>query len=333
MKSERILNSLITAYSYTVSSVRQKPLIYGMPPAISCELTNHCNLRCPECPSGSGKMKRERGYMDPELFRSLMKELKPYLFNSNLYFQGEPMLHPQFFSFLTESADIRTTVSTNGHFLSEENSLAIARSGLSRLIISLDGIDQDTYSAYRINGKVENVTGGIRNISEARKRQGSGLIIVVQMLVNRYNEKQIPEIRKFADELKVRLVLKSMQIYGKESIGRWLPSESKFSRYRMKDGEYLIKSSLPGRCARLWFNPVVTWDGKLVPCCFDKDAEYVMGDLTKQTFREIWHGQKLKDFRKQVLSHREKVDICRNCTTGLYPQVRTFIPSIRNYFK
>ena len=317
MKREKILNSLRTAYSYAVSSVVHKPVMLGMPPAISTELTNHCNLRCPECPSGSGTMKREKGFMDPGLFRRLMKELKPYLYNTNLYFQGEPMLHPQFFSFLAESAGIRTTVSTNGHYLSGENSRVIAGSGLSRLIISLDGIDQDTYSTYRINGKVETVIGGIRNISEERRRLGSGLIIEVQMLVNRYNENQIPEIRKLADELKVRLVLKSMQIYGKESIGNWLPSGSKYSRYRMKDGEYMIRSSMPRRCARLWFNPVVTWDGKVIPCCFDKDAEFVMGDLAKQTFREIWHGQKFKDFRQRVLSEREMIGMCRNCTSGL----------------
>lgn len=232
-------NASLASFSFLASTIIKKPVVEGMPPAVSAELTNYCNLACPECASGSGKMKRERGFMDPGLFRELMKELKPYLYNTNLYFQGEPMLHPQFFSFLAESAGIRTTVSTNGHFLSAENSRIIAGSGLSRLIISLDGMDQDTYSTYRINGKVETVIRGITNVSAAKKKLGSGLTIEVQMLVNRYNESQIPEIRKLADELKVRLVLKSMQIYGKESIGRWLPAGSKYSRYRMKDGEYI----------------------------------------------------------------------------------------------
>ena len=85
----------------------------------------------------------------------------------------------------------------------------------------------------------------------------------------------------------------------------------------LKDGEYVINNSLPDRCARLWFNPVVTWDGKVVPCCFDKDAEYVMGDLNTDSFREIWDGPKYRIFRKSILTGRHMIEICRNCTSGL----------------
>ncbi len=167
-----------------------------MPAAIGIELTNHCNLHCPECSSGSGQMKRERGFMDIELFKKIISELKPYLYNINLYFQGEPMLHPGFSHFSGTSGNIRTVVSTNGHFLSEENCEKIVRSGLSKLIISLDGIDQDTYSAYRINGNFETVIDGIKNISDARKRYNSSLKIEIQFLVNKFNEHQIPQMQK-----------------------------------------------------------------------------------------------------------------------------------------
>jgi len=79
----------------------------------------------------------------------------------------------------------------------------------------------------------------------------------------------------------------------------------------------VLKSSMPDKCARLWFNPVITWDGKVVPCCFDKDAEYVMGDLYQETFAEIWNGPKYKIFRKSIMTGRHMIDMCRNCTSGL----------------
>jgi radical SAM protein with 4Fe4S-binding SPASM domain len=74
---------------------------------------------------------------------------------------------------------------------------------------------------------------------------------------------------------------------------------------------------LPDRCPRLWFNPVITWDGKVIPCCFDKNAEYIMGDLKLDSFRDIWDGPKYMIFRKSILSGRSMIEICRNCSSGL----------------
>jgi radical SAM protein with 4Fe4S-binding SPASM domain len=310
-------NLLLSGFSYLKSSVTGIASVAGMPVSIGVELTNNCNLNCPECSSGSGMMQRPRGFMDIEFFNKVMKELAPYLYNLNLYFQGEPMLHPKFFSFLEKCKNIHTIVSTNGHFLTEENAEKIVMSGLNKLIISLDGIDQDTYSTYRKNGSVNTVIKGIENVAVAKMKNSSSLKIEIQFLVNRLNEHQIPLLKKFAGEVKATLSLKSMQIINKKNIEFWLPLNRKFSRYRKKEGGFVIKNSLPDRCARLWFNPVITWDGKVLPCCFDKDAEYVMGDLTNDSFREIWDGPKYRIFRKSILSGRYMTEICRNCTSGL----------------
>jgi radical SAM protein with 4Fe4S-binding SPASM domain len=311
------VNLLKSGYSFLYSSITGKADIIGMPVSVSTELTNNCNLSCPQCSSGSGQMLRRKGYMDIGLFKKVIKELGPYLYNINLYFQGEPMLHPLFSSFLSNCLNTNAVVSTNGHFLSVESSEMIARSGLNKLIISLDGTDQETYSEYRVKGDVERVIEGVRNISAAKKKYHSSLIIELQFLVNRFNEHQVPAIRHLAKSVQARLMLKSMQIIDKADIASWLPSERKFRRYRLKEGSYEPKSSLPDRCARLWFNPVITWDGKVVPCCFDKDAEYIMGDLTQDSFREIWDGPKYRIFRKSILTGRHMIDMCRNCTSGL----------------
>lgn len=313
----RPANLLMAGYSYLKSTVSGKPEINGMPVSISTELTNNCNLQCPHCPSGSGFMSRKRGFMDIDLFNKVIKELGPYLYNVNLYFQGEPMLHPKFFSFIGRCVKSYTVVSTNGHYLTDENSEKIARSGLNKLIISLDGIDQETYSIYRVNGRVNTVTDGLKNVTHAKKRYNSSLKIEIQFLVNRFNEHQIPQIRQLAKSINATISLKSMQILEKADIGSWMPLNGRFRRYKIKEGKYIIKSSLPDRCARLWFNPVITWDGKVVPCCFDKNAEYVMGDLNHDSFSEIWDGPKYRIFRKSILSGRHMIEICRNCTSGL----------------
>jgi len=124
----KYLNALSAGYSFLISSTTGRSVVSGMPVSVSVELTNYCNLNCPECNSGSGVMTRSRGYIDIDLFSRVIEEIRPFLFNINLYFQGEPMLHPKFFTFLKKSRGINTTVSTNGHFLSEENAERLVRS-------------------------------------------------------------------------------------------------------------------------------------------------------------------------------------------------------------
>jgi radical SAM protein with 4Fe4S-binding SPASM domain len=254
--------------------------------------------------------------MEMDLFKKIMKELGAYLYTMNLYFQGEPMMHPLFFTFL-ENCTVPAVLSTNGHFLKGSNAEKLVKSRLNKLIISLDGLDQETYSAYRINGRMDKVIEGLSNVVQAKRESGSSLKVEVQFLVNRLNEHQIPQIKKLAGDFGVSLRLKSMQIVNNSEIASWMPSENKYRRYKILNGQYVIKSSLPDRCARLWFNPVITWDGKVVPCCFDKNAEYVMGDLNNDSFRDIWNGPKYRIFRKSILTGRYMIDMCRNCTSGL----------------
>ena len=312
------LNLMVSGCSFLKSMITRKAAISGMPVTVSVELTNHCNLKCPECFCGSGKMTREKGFMDTGLFGRITDELKPFLLEMSLYFQGESMLHPLFGSFLEKAEGIRTTLATNGHFLSPDNAEMLALSGLNKLIVSLDGLDQDSYSQYRHNGDFRVVTEGIGNMSAAIRKHHSSCELIIQFLVNRENEHQIPGMKRFAREMKARLKLKSMQVINADSHEKWLPSDKKFRRYELKGDEYTILSSLSDNCKRLWFNPVICWDGKVIPCCFDKDADHVLGDLNDNTFREIWTGRPYRLFRQRILSNRKMTAMCRNCTSGLF---------------
>jgi radical SAM protein with 4Fe4S-binding SPASM domain len=304
-------------FSFVTSSAFKKPVIWGMPFSAGIELTNCCNLACPECASGSGEMSRPKGFMNSDLFDKIIGERDSGLIYANLYFQGEPMMHPEFFIFVSKASHLKLTVSTNGHFITEDGARKLANSSLERLIVSIDGMDNETYLLYRRNGDFEKVTKGVRMLSEEIKKQRSSLKLELQFLVNRYNESQIVPVRKFAGEVGATLRLKSMQVINRNNEEFWMPGNEKYRRYLLSDDNYRIKSSLRNRCSRLWFNPVITWDGLVVPCCFDKNADHVMGDMKVSSLREIWYGERYMDFRRSLLNDRSNIAICRNCTTGL----------------
>ena len=69
-------------------------------------------------------------------------------------------------------------------------------------------------------------------------------------------------------------------------------------------------------CWRMWSSCVITWDGKIVPCCFDKDAKHQLGDLKEHSVKQIWQNTGYVKFRTQLLNNRSAIDICQNCTEG-----------------
>jgi radical SAM protein with 4Fe4S-binding SPASM domain len=294
----------------------------AMPLSVSVEPTTSCNLRCPECPSGLRSFTRPTGMMDAGLYRSVLDQLSPWLTNMTLYFQGEPFLHPAFLDMVAEASErgVFTSTSTNGHYLDPEKAREVVRSGLDRLIISIDGVSQDTYSRYRIGGSLNKVLDGARNVVEARRSaKASNPLVIFQFLVIGPNEHQVPDIFRLgkdagADEVR----LKTAQIYDYENGSPLIPKDLRYSRYVPDgNGKWRIRSAWENKCWKMWSESVITWDGRVLPCCFDKDGSHQMGDMRSQTFREIWFGDKYKEFRSSILKSRASVDICRNCTEGL----------------
>ena len=321
LDAKRIWNTASLVSSYQLSKVSGKLQHLGMPISISIEPTTSCNLRCPECPSGLRSFTRPTGVLQQELFKRVIDELHPTLSYLIFYFQGEPYLHPQFLDLVRYSVDknIYTATSTNAHYLNDKNAEATVRSGLDRLIISIDGTSQETYQSYRVGGSLDKVMEGAKNVITWKKKLRSQTPhVIFQFLVVKPNEHEIPEVYRLAHALGVDEVkLKTAQIYDYKNGSPLIPTQQKYSRYKqMGDGTYAIKNTFDNHCWKMWHSCVVTWDGKIVPCCFDKDAHHVMGDLNDRSFREVWQSDLYQQFRLSLLRSRSEIEMCKNCTEG-----------------
>jgi radical SAM protein with 4Fe4S-binding SPASM domain len=204
--------------------------------------------------------------------------------------------------------------------LTENICRGIVEAGLDRIIISLDGSDQESYQAYRRGGDIEKVKNGIRTLERVRRERGSGKpFIVVQFLVFKHNRHQIMDVKKLAGQLGADKVwIKTAQMEYPDSADEWIPEDPDLSRYAMgTSGEWAQKGKLRNRCRRLWQTTVITSDGTILPCCFDKRAVYTMGSAVGQGIAATWKNKSYQDFRKRILLNRRETAICTNCTEGI----------------
>ena len=319
----KIWNAARVYGSFQLTRLTGKPIQWGMPISVSFEPTTSCNLRCPECPSGLRAFTRPTGMLNNDFFSRTINDLHKDLLYLIFYFQGEPYLNPDFLKMVqfAHQKGIYTATSTNAHYLTDEKARETVESGLDRLIISIDGTTQDVYEQYRVGGQLSKVLEGTRRIVYWKKKLKSRTpFIFFQFLVVKPNEHQLDDIRKIGKEIGVDQVrFKTAQVYDYENDPHQLiPSIDKYSRYKQDTaGNRQVKSGLRNQCWKLWHANVITWDGLVVPCCFDKDATHRLGNLQTQSFREIWQSEAYRDFRNQLTNGRKNIDICSNCSEGL----------------
>jgi len=317
----RAVNVLKILLSFGLSRITRKAVVWGMPISYSIEPTNHCNLKCPECPSGLGTLTRPLGLLSLENFKRLIDEIKVTGFYVQLFFQGEPFINKQLTQMISyaQKNNVYISISTNGHFINEVNVDSILENAPDKLIFSVDGLDEESYQNYRVGGTFEQADNGLSNLVkrkiELKKKKP---FIEFQFIVMKQNEHQLDEVLEYGKDVGVdKIVFKTMQISSYKNAMKFLPENKKYRRYKVDNGSFKIKNKLKDHCFALWRTSVITWDGRVVPCCFDKDAEFELGQINGSSFGDLWKSGKYDEFRNKVLSNRKSVDMCVNCSEGL----------------
>lgn len=315
----RYLNASYSLFSYAARRYTGFSLIPPLPPAISIELSSCCNLYCPECFTGAGLLTRKASFISYSQVADIASQLRGHVISTWLSFQGEPMMHPEFFRIAELFHGLSPVISTNGHYLDRESCISLAGSPLKKIIVSYDGVSPESYTMYRRGGDHALVTEGIRRLTAAVRERNSKLKVVLQFLVHRHNEHEVRAAAAFAASVGAGFRIKSMQLLDPERAEEWMPSYRRKARYPVSGGGARPASVAPSAgCLRMWTSAVITADGDVVPCCYDKNAGHAMGNLANSTFRDIWQGEKYRIFRDNVMKDRRLTDICSSCPQGTH---------------
>jgi radical SAM protein with 4Fe4S-binding SPASM domain len=314
----RTINRELNELSYN----RQMLNVLGEPEVFQVELTNHCPMTCVMCPR-TESMSRALGYMDQDLFERVIQEISAFSSKIFLHHFGDSLVHPKLGSFIRYASrhHVRSFLSTNAVLLTEKRSREMVDSGLQELVVSLDGVTSATNLAIRGRAAqdVADAERKVRYLLEYRRERKSRTPrLIMQFVLQKINQHEAGEwVAKWSS-------VEGIDAVKIKSYITWNGQDKHINLLRIAP---VVKSDSIV-CDKPWTSVTILWDGRVVPCCFDYDGQYILGDLRTESLRDIWKGERMLALRR---AHRERklcnIDLCGHCTDKEgYPVKRWYYP-------
>jgi len=285
-------------YNNICSYRKKETKVSGLPLRLWVEPTNFCNLKCIMCPNAKEKPAKS-GYMDMDLFKHIIDEVSPYIYEVFLFFGGESLLHQDIVKMIKYAKDkkLRTVLHTNSTLLTAPLSEEIINSDLDEISLSLDGYTKEIYEKIRVNGDFEDTFNKIRDFLIIRKKLNKkkpySIIQNINFAAGFQKETKILR-ESFVNRFKGALP-DEFRVSFSHSLGGAMEENDNFHFTISKNGQYRP-------CIFPWFTSSITWDGKVVPCCVDFKGTLEVGDITKEKLSDIWNNEKMITLRSRLIN-------------------------------
>lgn len=246
--------------------------------------------------------------MDIGLIRKIMED-NPDSFGHRtlfLHYGGESLLHPRLGEAIATVAGhgVRCNLSTNGAALGKKKSLEIIESGLHEITLCMDSHHKEDYEKYRVGAKFERTRRNIIEFLEMKAKMGSRTPLTRLQIIETPESRD--EFDAFVDFWRPYPV---DFIHIKRFIGRAGQLDGLNEDLVMK--EYVGSSRVP--CKWFWEMVNVTWNGIVNICCQDYQGKLPLGDLRKNTLREIWNSPRVREIRKNHIEGNFDNGLCGSC--------------------
>lgn len=289
-----------------------KEYLVEAPPApvsVKIELSRTCNFKCEFC--NHSRLTPSTGFMSLIAYRNLLedlfvqgvKEIAPF-------FYGESFLNPSLASAISYAAILgfeRIFLTTNGTVATPEKVRECMAAGLHSLKFSLNYADAEQFHE-KTGAKPELFEQLKNNIISARKIRDSyhyncGLFASYIL----YDDKQTEQMQPLLEELRPYLdEIYSLPMYG-------APSRIKQQVFIGGNQGRAENPVPPLPCWTLFKEAHINFDGTVCACGFNLGEQFIMGDLKKNSFMEIWHGEKFRALRRAHLALDVKNTVCDKC--------------------
>ncbi len=300
--------------SFLFHWLRRSPTVPYPPLKLHLEPTSNCNLRCVMCPQSMGATKGN-GHMDMALYQKIIDDAKRFVLEINLFFRGEPLLHPHIVDMvrIAREAGISTHINTNATLLKGKLIDGLLDAGLDKLTVSFDAGEKEQYEQMRRGAKFEKTLENVLTFLKAKAARRSSkpytTIQVIRFFDPKASTPTVPE--------------DFVRLFDGLPVDEFDPIWAHGWAGTMKDSEAFTAAPYGHNyfpCNWLWKSLAIGWDGKIATCCGDFGPHAVFGDLNTQSLMDIWNGPHMVNIR--TLQREQKLgqlELCRSCDAPWQP--------------
>ena len=262
------------------------------------EITNICNRACSFCPG----TKRQKRRMTLDEFSRILSELDGITEYIYLHVMGEPLTHPELLAFidLASSRGFKCAITTNGALI-DKRCDELLSSKLYKINISIHSFESgsnDEYLSY-VNSCFD----------FADKASKSGILTVLRLWNRGYDEgrnidtlallkKKFPTDEWREGERGARIRHKLHLEYGDRFV--WPDTECE----ELGDAVF---------CHGLGDHFGILVDGRVVPCCLDREAAIELGNVYNESLKDILASERAERMREGFKRKHATEELCRKC--------------------
>jgi radical SAM protein with 4Fe4S-binding SPASM domain len=270
-----------------------------MPEIFSLETILGCNLHCVECAVGNDMIGRKHGRITLDQFKVIADKIRPYCKYMYLHLWGEPMLNREIIPMIKLASEFtRTNISTNAVTLTPDLARELITSGVSDLIVSIDGVSQEVYEKYRVGGKAHKAIEGLKMLHQFNVELKAGVAISPQYIMFKHNQHEALAFQQICHGLGLQPSFKAPYLRAGSALAnsdlaqltRNIPDDPAVRQHNMSD------------CQNGWNVFTMLLDGSVVACCYDHDGKTNFGNIFEQDVEDIWNSSSYRDFRKRLMT-------------------------------
>lgn len=301
----------------------EKVIPLSTPMTVFLDPSSVCNFRCKFCPSGNMSLiystKRFQGKMDFNMYKKIIRDLKEFDKPINilrLYKEGEPLLNKNFVSMVKYAKDNnvakRIDTTTNGYLLNPTLNKELLSAGLDAIFISINGMSTEQLHKFaKVNIDFEKYVENIKDFYNMKEKLNVRCEICIktngELLTEEDKEKFYDTFGNYADRIFIENIINCWPNYNVEANANIKISKERGIYNQPLDGEVQV-------CPYIFYMATINSDGTVSLCFLDWEHKLIIGDLKRQSLKDVWNGEKLLQYRLDHLKcKRKENDVCRNC--------------------